>query len=62
MYNKYGFCKFRDTCKGNMMKNNVKILPAAWGQTCARKDTLDPAKGTTPKRDVSLEVYIKHAD
>ena len=48
--------------KGNTMKNNVKILLAAWGQNCARKDTLDPAKGTTPKRDVSLEEYIKHDD
>ena len=44
--------------KGNTMKNNVKILLAAGGQNCARKDTLDPAKGITPKRDVNLEVYV----
>ena len=44
--------------KGNTMKNNVKILLAAWGHNCARKDTLDLAKGTTPKMDVNLEVYV----
>ena len=44
--------------KGNTMKNNVKILLAAWGQNCARKDTLDPAKGITPKRDVNLETFV----